>query len=151
MAWKDINSTILLGRLTRDPELSYTPSQTPVCKFSIANNRPGAAGKEEVNFFDIVAWDKLGTNCSTFLKKGSQVVVEGRLKQERFQDKNGQNRSVVKVIADNIQFLGAKAGGENRPTEAPNHDEPQSQAPPKSIEFEEYPDKSGFEDDGVPF
>ena len=71
MAW-DINQVVLVGRLTRDPDLSYTKTNTPICKFSIANNRGGTNSAEEVNFFNITAWDKLASTCSQFLKKGRQ-------------------------------------------------------------------------------
>ena len=103
----DTKQTILVGRLTRDPEVAYTKQNTPVVKFSIASNRR----KDEVNFFDIVAWDKLADTCSKFLQKGRQVIVTGRLQQSRFQDKNGQNRSKVEIVANNVQFIGG--GAEN--------------------------------------
>ncbi|HMA99901.1 MAG TPA: single-stranded DNA-binding protein [Spirochaetota bacterium] len=108
----DINVVTVVGRLTRDPELSYTPqNQTPVCRFSVANNRGGQ--NNEVNFFDITAWNKTATTCSQYLKKGRQVVVQGRLQQDRFEDKNGQKRSKVKIIANFVQFTGSKGDNTN--------------------------------------
>jgi len=107
----DYNNVGILGRLTRDPELSYTGNQTPICKFSIANNKRGTNGQDEVNFFDIVAWSKVATNCSQYLKKGSQVLISGRLEQNRYQDKTGQNRSSITVVAVSVQFIGSKDNG----------------------------------------
>ena len=109
----DQNATFHVGRLTRDPELSYTKSEVPVCKFSIANN----SGKEEsdVNFFDCVAFKNTATSCAQYLRKGSQVVIEGRLKQSRWTDKNGQHRSKVEIVATSVQFIGAKSETGNAP------------------------------------
>jgi single-strand DNA-binding protein len=111
----DTNITIQVGRLTRDPELSYTSTNnTPLCKISIANN--SNFGKEEkdtdVNYFDIVIWNKMAEICSQYLNKGSQICVTGRLNHNRFTDKDGNKRSKVEIIANNIQFLGGKRDGE---------------------------------------
>jgi single-strand DNA-binding protein len=121
MAW-DINQVILVGRLTRDPELSYTKSNLAICKFSIANNRGGKDNNEEVNFFNITVWDKMANTCAQYLKKGSQTIVQGRLKQDRWQDENKQNRSSVNVVATNVQFLGSSQGndGQTMSTGTPN-------------------------------
>ena len=110
----DQNATFHVGRLTRDPELSYTKSEVPVCKFSIANN----SGKDDVNFFDCVAFKNTATSCAQYLRKGSQVVIEGRLKQSRWTDKNGQNRSKVEIVATSVQFIGAKAETGNAPEQS---------------------------------
>jgi single-strand DNA-binding protein len=109
MAW-DINQVVLIGRLTRDPQLSQTSgNNTPVCRFSIANNR--GKNQDDVSFFDITAWNQTAERCAQYLTKGSQVAVEGRLRQFRFQDKSGQNRSKVEVVANTVQFLGTRDGG----------------------------------------
>ena len=142
MAW-DINEVILVGRLTRDPELSYTNNQTPICKFSIASNRSSGNGQEEVSYFNIVTWNKVATSCSNYLKKGSQTIVEGRLKQNRYQDKSGQNKSHVEIVANNVQFLGSRSENKtNTNTNPSNKDD---------IQFEQYPDTNINDDDGVPF
>ena len=108
----DMNSVSIIGRLTRDPELAYTQSQVAVCRFSVANNRIGAGNQEEVNFFDIVTWDKLATTCSQYLRKGRQVGILGRLSQNRFQDKQtGANRSKIEIVALSVQFIGGQDGG----------------------------------------
>ncbi len=146
MAW-DINQIILVGRLTRDPELSYTSNQTPICKFSIANNRSSNNGQEDVSFFNIVTWNKLATNCSNYLKKGSQTIIEGRLKQNRYQDKSGQNKSQVEIVANNIQFLGSRSEGKTNTSTSTST----STSNKDDIQFEQYPDTNINDDDGVPF
>lgn len=143
---RDINSVILVGRLTRDPELSYTQNQTAICRFSIANNRIGANQQEEVNFFDIVTWDKIATSCSQYLKKGRQVVVEGRLQQNRFQDKQtGANRSKVEVVAQSVQFTGGRQDNQQ------SGSSPQGQGNPPPTQAPGGLDDGGFNDDEVPF
>jgi single-strand DNA-binding protein len=111
MPW-DLNVIMIVGRLTRDPELSYTQNNTPMCRFSIANNRGNQEG--DVNFFDVVAWNKTAEVVHQVVRKGSQVAIEGKLKQNKFVDKTtGQNRSVVNIIASSVQFLGSpRAQGE---------------------------------------
>lgn len=114
------NAVHLMGNLTRDPELRYTPQGTAICEFGLAINRKWKSGtgelKEEVAFFDIVAWAKTAEICAEYLKKGRSVFVAGRLTQERWEDKNTQKKmSRVKIVAENVQFIGPKdqaaAGG----------------------------------------
>ncbi len=96
----DHNIVSIYGRLTKDPELSYTANQKAVVKFSIANQ----CG-DDVNFFDVVCFDKIAVSVSTYMKKGNPVIVDGRLKQSRFQDKNGQNRAKIEIVSNGIQFI----------------------------------------------
>ena len=145
---RDINSVILVGRLTRDPEFSYTQNQTPFCRFSIANNRMGANQQEEVNFFDIITWDKIATTCSQYLKKGRQVVIEGRLKQDRFQDQSGVSKSRVEIVASSVQFIGSSNQGSSSPV--PTSSAGGDQAPSNGgIPLDGFDDDSI--DDEVPF
>lgn len=116
---EDINKTILVGRLTRDSELQYTNSGYALCKFSVAVNRRKKQGDQwidEANFFDINLWGKRGESLSQYLKKGSQVAIEGQLKQDRW-EQDGVKRSKVSIDAINIQLLGSKqeGGGNNQP------------------------------------
>jgi single-strand DNA-binding protein len=107
------NKVILMGNLTKDPELRYTSSGMAVANFSLAINRRTAKEgekKEEVDFFDIEAWDKQAELCSEYLSKGSGVLIEGRLKQDRWEDETGSKRSRIKVVAATIQFLPKRAG-----------------------------------------
>ncbi len=109
----NLNKVFLIGNLTRDPELKFTPQGTAVARFSIAVNRQfkSADGerKEEVNFFNIVVWGKSGENCSKFLTKGRSVHVEGRLQNRSYETQDKQKRTVTEIVADNVQFLGGGA------------------------------------------
>jgi len=109
----DINNVVLVGRLTRDAELKYTTGGQAVCKFSIAVNRRRKNGdqwEDEANFFDIVLWGRQGEALNQYLLKGKTVGVEGELRQDRWQQ-DGQNRSKVEIVADNIQLMGGNPGG----------------------------------------
>jgi len=110
----DINQVVLIGRLTRDAELKYTTSGQAVCKFSIAVNRArknGEQWEEEPNFFDVVLWGKRGEALNQYLLKGKTIGVEGELRQDRWQQ-DGQNRSKVEIVANNIQLLGGNSGAQ---------------------------------------
>jgi single-strand DNA-binding protein len=107
------NRVILVGNLTRDPEIRYTQSGKGVTKFTLAVNNP--RNKEETTYVDIVAWDKLGELCNTYLKKGQSTLVEGRLVIRSYDDKDGVKRKATEVVIDNMQMIGARrdgAGGE---------------------------------------
>lgn len=100
----DLNQVIMIGRLTRDPELSYTPSGNAVCNFSLAVN---GYKKNDVSFFNIQAWNKIAENVNNYMKKGSKVCVEGSLRQDRW-EKDGQKFNRVLVNARNVYFLDSK-------------------------------------------
>jgi single-strand DNA-binding protein len=99
------NRVILVGNLTRDPEIRYTQSGKGVTKFTLAVNNP--RNKEETTFVDIVAWDRLGETCNTYLKKGSNCLIEGRLVIRSYDDKDGNKRKATEVVIDNMQMLGS--------------------------------------------
>jgi single-strand DNA-binding protein len=102
----DINKVILIGRLTKDPELKYTPDGVPVVTLRIAVNRPpNRDGVREADFFNIVVWRKLAEICSEYLKKGRLIALDGRLRMRNWTTNEGQQRSTVEVVAQNIQFL----------------------------------------------
>jgi single-strand DNA-binding protein len=103
------NRVILVGNLTRDPEIRYTQSGKAVTKFALAVNNP--RNKEETTFVDIVAWDRLGETCNTYLKKGQNTLVEGRLVIRSYDDKEGNKRKATEVVIDNMQMLGSKRDG----------------------------------------
>ncbi len=103
------NRVILVGNLTRDPEIRYTQSGKGVTKFTLAVNNP--RNKEETTFVDIVAWDRLGETCNTYLKKGMNALVEGRLVIRSYDDKDGNKRKATEVVIDNMQMLGSKRDG----------------------------------------
>jgi len=103
------NRVILVGNLTRDPEQRALQGGKSVTKFSLAVNNP--RNKEEVTFVDIVAWDRLGETCNTYLKKGSNCLIEGRLVVRSYDDKDGVKRKAVEVVIDNMQMLGSRPQG----------------------------------------
>jgi len=110
------NKVMLMGNLTRDPELRYTSGGQAVCNFSLAinryfNNKDGER-QEEVTFMRITVWGKQGENCAQYLSKGRSAFVEGRLKSRSWETEDGQKRSAVDVVADNVQFLSGRGGSE---------------------------------------
>ena len=107
-----LNRVILIGRLTRDPELRYVPSGQPVASFTLAVDRPftNQAGERETDFIDIVAWRKLADQVSQHLSKGRLVAVEGRLQIRSYETQDGQKRKVAEVVADAVRFLDRKGG-----------------------------------------
>lgn len=108
-----LNRIVLIGRLTRDPELRYVPSGHPVASFTLAVDRPFAnqQGERETDFIDIVAWRKLAEQVSQHLSKGRLVAVEGRLQIRSYETQDGQKRRVAEVVADGVRFLDRKAVG----------------------------------------
>jgi single-strand DNA-binding protein len=118
-----LNKVLLIGNLTRDPELRVTPKGTAICQFGLAVNRQykdeSGATRDETAFIDIEAWGKQGELVSKYLQKGSPAFIEGRLRFDSWEDKqSGQKRNKLKVVLENVQFLyrgggggGASAGG----------------------------------------
>lgn len=102
------NKVILIGNLTRDPELRYTPQGTSVCNFGLAVNRKYKQGeemKEEVTFINIVVFGKQADTCGQYLNKGSSVLVEGRLHESRWETEDGQKRSKHEIVAQSVRFM----------------------------------------------
>jgi len=121
------NRIVLVGNLTRDPEIRYVDGGgKAVTKFALAVNRK-AKGGDETMFIDIVAWDRLGEICNQYLKKGMSALVEGRLAIRKYDDKDGNKRTAVEVVASDMQMLDSKGrangeggsyGGGSRPASA---------------------------------
>ncbi len=102
-----LNSVLLEGNLTKDPTFSLTPKGTSVCTFSVASNRYYKKGEErveQVDFFDVETWSGLADNCKEYLFKGRGVRIVGRLKQDRWIDKNGDPKYKVKIVANHVEF-----------------------------------------------
>ena len=116
----DINKVVLIGRLTRDcgqQDFSYIQGKTAKANISIAVNRSRKQGEEwveEVSFFDISIFEKMAENLHPYLTKGKQICVEGHLKQDRWTDQQGNHRSRISIIADNIELLGGKNDGSGK-------------------------------------
>jgi single-strand DNA-binding protein len=122
------NKAFLIGNLTKDPELRYTPSGIPVVRFTIAVNRLTAKSeKSEVDFINIVAWRRLAEICGEYLKKGRPVFIEGRL-QIRSYEKDGEKRTISEVIADGMQMLGRKEDATKPSSHAPEQPHTEGEA-----------------------
>ena len=123
-----LNKVMLIGNLTRDPEVKYTPKGTAVAEIAIAINRnyTGADGqkKEEVTFIDVTLWERLAEIAGEYLKKGRPVFIEGRLQLDTWDDKaTGQKRSRLRVRAEQMQLLGSREGGGGGGAPSVGHDE----------------------------
>lgn len=109
------NKVLLIGNLTRDPELRYMPSGAPVCKLGLAVNSSytdkSGQRQEETLFMNVTVFGKSGENCASYLAKGRSVFVEGRLKSRSWDTEDGQKKTAVEVIATQVQFLGARGEG----------------------------------------
>jgi single-strand DNA-binding protein len=149
------NKVILLGNLTRDPEVRYTPKGSAVCDLGLAVNRQytldNGEKREEVTFVDVVLWARLAEIAGEYLKKGRPVFIEGRLQLDTWDDKtSGQKRSKLRVIGETMQLLGSRPGGSTGGGEATDEERParasaKPSAPPKAAAPAE-PD-----DDEIPF
>jgi single-strand DNA-binding protein len=111
----NINRVVLVGNLTKDPELRHTPSGTAVCKLRIAVNTrqkdPQGNWGDKPNYFDVTVWGNQGESCAQYLSKGRPVGVDGRLDWREWDAQDGTKRQAVEIIADTVQFLGSRDGG----------------------------------------
>lgn len=108
-----LNRVVLVGRLTRDPDLRYTPNGVAVANFNIAVNRPfkDQSGENQADFINGVVWRKQAENLANYMKKGSQIGVDGRLQTRNYEGQDGKTVYVTEVVADSIQFLESKNNG----------------------------------------
>jgi single-strand DNA-binding protein len=159
MAGVNINRIVLTGNLTRDPELRSTNNGTSVCGLRVAVNtrrKDPSTGEwtDKPNFFDVTVWGAQGENCAQYLQKGRPVAVDGRLEWREWQDKEGNKRQSVDIIADSVQFLGSRDGGENGGSfggENGGRFTPQSDVPADTGDFQQAPVGAGGSDDDIPF
>jgi single-strand DNA-binding protein len=143
----NINRVVLVGNLTRDPELRHTPSGTAVCSLRIAVNtrrKDGATGEwtEKPNYFDVTVWGNQGENCAQYLAKGRPVAIDGRLEWREWEAQDGTKRQAVEVVADTVQFLGGR--------DATGGGEPSNQFVPAGATSSAGADFGGGDDD-IPF
>lgn len=151
----NINRVVLVGNLTRDPELRHTPSGTSVCKLRVAVNtrqKDPATGQwgDKPNYFDVTVWGNQGESCAQFLAKGRPVAIDGRLDWREWEAKDGSKRQSVEIIADTVQFLGSRDGGGEQ---SGNGFTPQSDVPTDNSDFQQ-PEAVGASsggDDDIPF
>lgn len=136
-----MNKVFLIGNLTRDPELSETSTNIAVCRFSIAVNRPYQEGGQRVaDYFNIVAWRGQAENCGKYLAKGRKVAIVGVLQNRTYEDRDGNNRTVTEVVANEVEFLSPT----NSPAENENGSERQISASYRQLSMVET-------DDDLPF
>lgn len=110
-----MNKVIIMGRLTRDPEVRYTPTQKVVCQFTVAVDRPflNQEGKREADFIPVVVWGKAAELCGNSLAKGHRILVEGRLQIRSYDGKDGNRHWVTEVIANSVEFIERKSDAKN--------------------------------------
>jgi len=134
-----LNRVVLIGRLTRDPELRYTPNGTATCTFNLAVERPfsNGNGEKETDFLNIVTWRQLAENCANYLRKGRLTAVEGRIQTRSYENNEGRRVYVTEIVADNVRFL-------ERVRAEPNSDTPDDDSGTYSSPLD-------FSDDDLPF
>lgn len=138
-----MNKVYLIGNLTRDPEMSETPSGVPFCRLGLAVNRPyaGSNGERATDFFNITVWRTHAENCGRYLKKGSKVAVVGSLQNRSYEDKDGNKRTVTDIVASEVEFLSVRSQGEGSSDDT-------SHAAPRAVER---PTLQQVDDDELPF
>ena len=158
-----MNKAILIGRLTRDPELRTTPTGRNVCQFAIAVNRTytTASGEREADFINCVVWDKQAENLARYQKKGNQIAIDGRIQTRNYDDKDGKRVYVTEILANNISFLDAKGAstGNNSFYGMPEPPMQQEEVMPERVEtvsvekdpFEAFGDSIEISDNDLPF
>ena len=147
-----LNRVILIGRLTRDPELRYTPSGVAVAQFALAVDRPftNQQGNREADFINIVVWRKQAENCANYLRKGRLVAVEGRIQTRNYENSEGRRVYVTEVVANNVRFLESAGSAANR-EETPNrgmYDNNNANSNSNNTDYNN--DIDPFSDDGKP-
>ena len=157
-----MNKAILIGRLTKDPELRTTPTGRNVCQFSVAVSRnfTNANGEREADFINCVVWDKQAENLVKYQKRGNQIAVEGRIQTRNYDDKDGKKVYVTEILASNISFLDSKGTGAtgntsfNNLPEPPMVDTSSNNMETVSVEkdpFEAFGDSIEISDNDLPF
>lgn len=135
-----LNKVLLMGNLTRDPELRVTPKGTPICQFSLAINRSfkleSGETREEVLYVDVEAWGKQGETIAKHVTKGRPLYVEGRLRLDTWEDKNTkEKRSRMKIVLEQFQFLGDRPAGAAPASAAPAASSPPQLSPDENVPF----------------
>lgn len=134
-----LNRVILIGRLTKDPELRYLTNGTAVTTFTLAVDRVVGTGKEkEADFIPVVAWRQLGETCANYLRKGRLAAVEGRMQVRNYDNNEGRRVYVTEVVADNVRFLESSGSGSEK-KEQPTNDPFQDDGKPLDISDDDLP------------
>lgn len=147
-----LNRVVLVGRLTRDPDLRFTPNGVAVANFTIAVNRPfkNQNGEQEADFLNGVIWRKPAENLANYMKKGSMIGVDGRLQSRTFEDKDGKRVYVTEVVADSVQFLESRNSNNSEKPNSSAQNNYQNQDKPRDP-FVENGKPIDINDDDLPF
>ena len=155
-----MNKSILIGRITKDPELRTTPNNRSVCQFTIAVNRTytNEEGKREADFINCVVWDKQAENLAMYQKKGNQIAIDGRIQTRNYDDNSGKKVYVTEVLVNNISYLDTKKDDlnfnnlEEPPVQAgPMTGEQIDEVPTQNDPFEAFGDSIEVNDNDLPF
>ncbi|APC50118.1 single-stranded DNA-binding protein [Virgibacillus halodenitrificans] len=161
-----LNRVVLVGRLTKDPDLRYTPNGVAVANFTIAVNRPfsNQQGNREADFINCVVWRRPAENLANFMKKGSMIGVDGRVQTRTFEGQDGKTVFVTEIVADSVQFLESKGSSQDRGQGAsgfqqnsnqnqfqPNQNQNQNQNQPQEDPFRNNGEPIDISDDDLPF
>lgn len=160
-----LNRVVLVGRLTRDPDLRYTPSGVAVANFTVAANRPfkNQQGEQEADFINCVVWRKAAENLANYMKKGSMIGVDGRIQTRSYEGQDGKMVYVTEVLAENIQFLESRGASQQRDqsgfsqNESYQHQAQTQHSPspqmeqPRSNPFQNDGEQIDISDDDLPF
>lgn len=144
-----MNRVILIGNLTRDPELQTTNSGVSVCRFSLAVSRrfANAEGEREADFINITVWRNQGENCHKYLKKGSKCAVIGRIQTSSYDAPDGSKRYTTDVVADEVEFLGSRVGGDDAADDGRSF----AGAPEQKPKAKQTAELQEIDDDSLPF
>lgn len=145
-----LNRAILVGRLTRDPDLRYTPNGIATSSFTLAVNRPfsNQQGEREADFINVVVWRKQAENAAQYLSKGSLAGVDGRIQTRSYENNSGQRVYVTEIVADSVQFLDTKSGSK---PDAPRNEEEQQYGKKDDDPFSSDGQTIDISDDDLPF
>ena len=149
MSSRSLNKVMLIGNLTRDPNLRFTPNSAAVCSFGVATNRSWTSGdsgekQERVDFHNIVAWGKLAEICGQLLHKGDKVYVEGRIQTRDWKTDDGTERRITEVVIDNMMLLNSRGGYSNNSDDQAATPAKEEEAPSEAEEVEDVSDDIPF-------
>lgn len=148
-----MNRVVIVGRLTRDVELRYTPNGVAVANFNVAVNRQfkNKDGEQEADFIQCVTWRKQAENLANYMKKGSQIGVDGRLQTRTYENSNGKTVFVTEILAESIQFLEPKSNQSVNSNSSNSNQQKQPSKPEQPQSFEQAGEQINIGDDDLPF
>ncbi|GAA0608240.1 single-stranded DNA-binding protein [Virgibacillus siamensis] len=147
-----LNRVVLVGRLTKDPDLRYTPNGVAVANFTIAVNRPfsNQQGNRDADFINCVVWRRPAENLANYMKKGSMIGVDGRVQTRTFETKDGRTAFVTEIVADSVQFLETKGSSQNRDQQSSGFQQNQNQNRMNQNQNQNQNEEDPFKNNGEP-